>query len=278
MVTSWALLHDSGILGPHDVREKHGKGQAELALLPCLCVRQLRGSICFQIPDPTRCALSQSRVQTGLLGSNFIKSFGAAHGCWPVASAQFSHAQCYFHAGRSAACCTAGKTRNAVDAVMSQPELYAAHLTDWSSLQEEEGDVGDVDHFILNEGESLQVNPEWLQYLQVTHLVFETAASKNAHYADLFSLHEENKFSAGQRQVAAAHPGEIALTYLRICSCRSACGARMGVSGRLSLRKTPTTLASAWSMSLAASQPFSRMHVSAPGAALVSKFRLFCLM
>ena len=48
-----------------------------------------------------------------------------------------------------------------------------------SSLQAEE-DAADVDHLILNEeGDCLQVNPTWLQYLQVTHCIYGMVASQN---------------------------------------------------------------------------------------------------
>ena len=85
---------------------------------------------------------------------------------------------------------------------MSRFELHAAHLTGWPLLQEEEGDIGNVDLLTLNEDEScLQVNPKWLQHLQVTHLVCHTAASKQSRIADTFSLLFEETLPAGQSKL-----------------------------------------------------------------------------
>ena len=97
---------------------------------------------------------------------------------------------------------------------MSKPELQAVHLNDWSSLQEEEGDVGDVDYFTLNEDKScLQVNPRWLQYLQMTRLACQAAASKQARDAGLSSLHgEKNCLQVNpqwQQQIQVRSPSRI---------------------------------------------------------------------
>ena len=67
--------------------------------------------------------------------------------------------------------------------------------------------------FILNEeGDCLQVSPRWLQHLQVTHLAFHATASRRANNADLFSLHRERDCQQVKLQVAAAPPGDMALT------------------------------------------------------------------
>ena len=64
-------------------------------------------------------------------------------------------------------------------------------------LQAEE-QASDVDHFILNEeGDCLQINPRWLQYLQVIHLACHAVTSRRASDVDLFSLHKERHLPSG---------------------------------------------------------------------------------
>ncbi len=73
---------------------------------------------------------------------------------------------------------------------MGEREPRTAHLTGYALLQAEEATR--VEHLILNEeGDCLQVNPRWLQGLQVTHPALYTVAIRRANNADLFSLHNE---------------------------------------------------------------------------------------
>ena len=70
VVRSWALLPDSGIMGPHEVQEAHiGAGTAAIFLC--------QAAPAFHVPDPVRRALSQIRVQSfwpqwGCLGQSSL--------------------------------------------------------------------------------------------------------------------------------------------------------------------------------------------------------------
>lgn len=96
-----------------------------------------------------------------------VRAWTICRGC-PAASAKYRHSKYYFDAGRSAACCAAFRAMHALESMSCKLELHAARLTACPLLQEEEEGIGDVDLFTLNEdGSRLQVNPKWLQHLQV---------------------------------------------------------------------------------------------------------------
>ena len=101
-------------------------------------------------------------------------------------------------------------------------------------------------------------------------------ASERASSADLFSLHKEKKLPTGQIQVAAAPPGDVSLTSLQFCPCRTAPRRpttslkRLGFLATLNVGKI-FACASAWSTSLAALGPMLRRLVTAPSSALVSR-------